>query len=306
MSFQKRHGTTALALGLIGLLGLTACDDTNTTGSDTARMSVLLTDAPGDFLYADVTIDEIVLVGEMDELDGEDGEMDGQGRVVLRDTPWSGNLLDLQNEVAELVDDVVVPAGHYQQLRFVISGGCIEVETETGSEVYATSGYEACGDADGQLHMPSYSSSGLKVNLPDGGLELTGDRVVLVDFDVAQSFGHQAGNSGRWVMHPVMHATEVRLSGGIDVQLMLADTVELPAETELADFGVVLDGESPVALLDGAASLEYVLPGTHTLEIVAPEGLSFTSTPELPLEVTLQSDQRLGVEIEITSITEQP
>jgi hypothetical protein len=35
-----------------------------------------------------------------------------------------------------------------------------------------------------------------------GALELTGpEKIVLVDFDVAQSFGHEASG---WVMHPVV------------------------------------------------------------------------------------------------------
>jgi hypothetical protein len=33
------------------------------------------------------------------------------------------------------------------------------------------------------------------------------DHLILVDFDASQSFGQAAGNSGQWVMHPVVQAT---------------------------------------------------------------------------------------------------
>jgi hypothetical protein len=57
--------------------------------------------------------------------------------------------------------------------------------------------------------MPSLAQSGLKVDLPGGAIRIEGDqRILLVDFDVAQSLGHVAGGYGRWVMHPVVHATD--------------------------------------------------------------------------------------------------
>jgi hypothetical protein len=40
-----------------------------------------------------------------------------------------------------------------------------------------------------------------------GALELTGpEKIVLVDFDVTQSFGHEASG---WVMHPVVTGGEL-------------------------------------------------------------------------------------------------
>jgi hypothetical protein len=56
--------------------------------------------------------------------------------------------------------------------------------------------------------MPSFGTSGLKVKLPGDLLVVDDDdHVILVDFDAAQSFGQVAGNSGQWVMHPVITAS---------------------------------------------------------------------------------------------------
>jgi hypothetical protein len=79
-----------------------------------------------------------------------------------------------------------------------------------GSDVFATEGYDAtqCGGAaTGVLQAPSFAQSGLKVAMAGSALELTGpEKIVLVDFDVSQSFGHEASG---WVMHPVVTGGEI-------------------------------------------------------------------------------------------------
>ena len=67
----------------------------------------------------------------------------------------------------------------------------------------------------GEFQAPSLGQSGIKVQLGgDDSFVVTEDAaIVLVDFDVSQSFGHQAGNSGRWVMHPVIKGATITDSG---------------------------------------------------------------------------------------------
>jgi hypothetical protein len=151
--------------------------------------------------HAFVTITEINLTGE-------------NGKVVLRDTPYTGDLLTLAGTTADLVVDADVPSGTYAHLRFVISGACIAVENESGgSDIYTTDGYDSTpcgGPATGILQAPSYAQSGLKVVLDEGVLAIVGpQKILLVDFDVEQSFGHVAGQVGKWVMHPVVTGGEI-------------------------------------------------------------------------------------------------
>jgi hypothetical protein len=125
---------------------------------------------------------------------------------VLTQTPTTVDLLTLAASTMTLVQDVEVPSGTYNQLRFKITGACLAVDDGNGgSTVYATTGYDAtpCGTAaPGTLQAPSYAESGLKVTMAADALELTGaEKIVLVDFDVAQSFGHEASG---WVMHPIV------------------------------------------------------------------------------------------------------
>ena len=102
----KRMLTAAMTVMTIGALA--ACGDS--TNADTGRISLKLTDAPGDFQKAVVTIDQIYLQG------GSDENPSG-GRVVLLSTPVTTDLLTLANSVQDLVTDAVVPAGTYSQLR---------------------------------------------------------------------------------------------------------------------------------------------------------------------------------------------
>lgn len=196
---RLRPFIAAVAITLGAIAPLTGCSDSTSAGN--AKLSILLTDAPGDVKTAVVTIDEIYL--------------QGSGRVVLMDQPVTTDLLTLANSTAELVKDAVVPAGSYGQLRFVVSGAYIEVENGDGTtSIYATSpdyaGLPPGAQVAGTLETPSFDESGLKVNVPDGALHLAAEeKILLVDFDVSQSFGHAAGGSGQWVMHPVIHGTQL-------------------------------------------------------------------------------------------------
>jgi len=175
---------------------LTSCDSQSPNG--TTALSVRLKDAPGDVQHAFVTITEVDLMGS-------------GGAQVLTQTPVTTDLLTLATDVLTLVQDVEVPSGSYHELRFKISGVCVAVDDGNGgSTVYATEDYDASpcgGSATGTLKAPSYAQSGLKVKMADGALELTGPaKILLVDFDVTQSFGHEANG---WVMHPVVTGGEV-------------------------------------------------------------------------------------------------
>src|SRR5690606_21885039 len=246
MRRHVRWTAAVLALALAGCAEQepTAVDANGRPEGATPRLTVLLKDAPGDIVEAVVTISKVYLQG-------------GQ-RVTLRDEPVTTDLLELAEATLTPVDGEEVPPGAYSQLRFVITGGYIAVEGENGELRYFASSphYEGLPEgvtATGKLHMPSYAQSGLKVVLPEG-FEVDGDEVILVDFDVSQSFGHEAGKSGRWIMHPVVTASELGATGSITVEVTLADTVELPEGVTLADFDARLEradgGTTTLALED--------------------------------------------------------
>ncbi|HEX6939125.1 MAG TPA: DUF4382 domain-containing protein [Longimicrobiales bacterium] len=308
---MARRTVEYVALALALALPLAACEDDPGTSADTARVSLLLTDAAGDFEAAVVTISKVYLQGQ-------------GGEFVLMEGEETTDLLTLANDVATLAEDVTVPAGVYTQLRFVIDGAYVEVDNGDGTtRVYATADYAHVPEGvevDGELHCPSCGvddpESGLKVNLP-GGTRIEGEqKILLVDFDVAQSFEGPKTGKGDWVLNPVIKASELELTSSVVASLALADSVELPSiggtVLTLGNFRARLtnaDGSSEeLALVDGdgdsvfEAEFQYLIPGDYTVEFVTDADVSFTlDLDSNPTELSVGSGQRAEVAAVVTS-----
>jgi hypothetical protein len=289
-----------LALGL----GMVGCGGEST-------VTIKLTDAPGDFKRAVVTISEVELLGE-----GENN------RVILLNEPKTTDLITLANDTADLVTDATVPAGTYKELRFVITGAFIEVEQEDGTtKIYASSpdyaGLPEGAEVAGELQMPSYGASGLKVKIAAPVAVEGEQKVILVDFDVAQSFGHQAGDSGRWVMSPVIKAADITFSGTVTVTLAAGEGVSLPnqdgQQLTLGAFQATLTntGGSTETLAftdangDGLfeAQFKFLIPGDFFADVLAPQGVSFTTTPAHPAPVPVGNGKQVGVAFTLSSVS---
>lgn len=300
---MRLHSSTRLArrvsiaaLGLLTLGVFTSCSS-DATSAGTTKVSLLLTDAPGDVKAAVVTISEIDLQGS-------------GGSQILLNAPVTVDLLTLASSTSQLVKDAVVPSGTYAQLRFVITGAYIEVEnSDASTSIYASSadypGLPAGAVVTGNLQMPSFGQSGLKVNLPAGSTTLGGSaKVYLVDFNVAHSFGHSAGASGQWVMHPEVKASDFELTGGLTVQLQADPNLTMPtvngSPLGLGDFTAVVTASDAiirsVALTDAGggifqAQFPFLAPGNASVTFTAPASVTFTSIPGVPATVGITSGQ---------------
>lgn len=287
---KRSIAAATLALALVAA----GCDDG--TGSDTARVSVQMTDAPGDLESATVEIVDVYLQRGADDDEGD-------ARVTLFTGSQTFDLLDLQNGVVEELADIVIPAGSYSQLRLVV--GDVSITTEDGT-TYSTE--------DNTLQCPSCAQSGLKVKLPGGSVDLVEDtQILLIDFDVAQSFGRARGTSGRWVMHPVITATRLETTGVVEGTVALAEGVTLPAcgggEVDLTHFiPMVVDGDitySGNTSVEGDHRFPFVAPGTYTTAYVEgvdydnDETLTFTATADVS-SVTVTSGGSATVNYTIT------
>ena len=300
----RKRRLIGVSLTALAALALAGCG--NTQGpSGTTSLSVVLKDAPGDLQKAVVTISEIDLVGS-------------GGVQVLMQTPTTTDLLTLATNTATLVQGAEVPSGTYTELRFKITGACIAVDNGAQpSLIYATTGYDAtqCGSGTpGLLQAPSYAQSGLKVTMAANALSLTGtQKILLVDFDVSQSFGQQAGGSGGWVMHPVVTGGDIQATGSLHTSVQLGSGVTLPNAATLDQLSAVLvsgasDTVGVVALSDSAgtpvfiADFTFLTPASYTLSLKLPSTVaSVTTNPATPEAVVVTSGQQATAALTVTA-----
>jgi len=319
-------------LGLPALLILPSCEDDGTGPSeDRSSLSVFLTDAPGDVEAVWVELLGLTAQG------GEGGPMEllaePTGLVLLTDLVGTVQLLSVSTDLDPTT---------FNQLRLLIGDAVLQ---STEGVVYVK------GDPDlpagleeaetGQLQCPSCSQTGIKVKVPNDEVELEDEDAALVlDFDVAQSFGHKAGNSGKWVMHPVIHGTLVKdedgdgsvlddlgLSRSIAGSVTLASGItipECPAGTprSMEDFiptatlNGILDGDGNAILrtgsvaADGSLAISYLAAGSYTLGFVQTLELDtwqldFGATVA-PTQADLSAENLEGVAYEITSAACNP
>ena len=278
-----------LVFPLLAGLALAACGaDSTGLGGNKGRLTINLTDSPGDLADAFITVDHITLIGTSDE---------GQSEHLTLEPEVTGyiNLLDLAGgEVLGLVDGEEIPAGQYSELRIILDDAYV---TLSDGRVFATSGAALPSGvtAAGELKCPSCSQSGFKVKFMNGGLNIDADEgtTVLLDFDVGQTFGHQAGQSGMWIMNPVLRATTNTVNfGKLTGTVTLAPGVTLPscggAPFALTGFtpSLTLNDETFSGVIDatGALTFSTLVPGTYTLPATAT--ISFTNGDTLTLGLT--------------------
>jgi len=279
-------------IGLFAVAAIAGCDSTDP--AETAIFSLALTDAPGDVSQAVVRIEQIELIG------GPGGPR------VLSSVPWTGDLTELTNDFVMLVEDEVIPRGNYAQLRLIISEACIGVETDSGTDdVFISDGASnvvCTGNAAGSLQMPSFSQTGIKVVF-QGAVEVqTDQKIVLIDFNVEESFGKEAGGSGQWVMNPVIHGVDITFSATVNVTVDVEAGVGLLGNS-IEDFSASLDGSAILLDADGKATFLYVVPGTPTLDLVEPGGYTATTSPATPADITVNEQEEKEVLLTITGLT---
>ena len=281
---------------------LAACDDATGTGGNT-ELSLFLTDFPGEVLSAVVHIERIELVGE------------GEGVLEVGAPDEDFDLIELQDDPAILAAPVTVPSGFYSQLRLIVTDACLVVDGEEGAPdaIYTSSeAYRAQCEAEGRqpagdLIRPSLAETGIKVNLPGGTLELEGEeKNLILDWNVAESFGQQAGQSGRWVMHPVINAEDAGLTATLTVTLSPGTELDLTAVSgaSLDDFEAVLNPSSVAPQAVAFADVNGTWTATFTnlvygdyevfVQLEDETDYPFTVDPATPVMLEVLSGQDVG------------
>lgn len=194
-----------------GLLLIGCGGGTSSTTDGLGTINTFLTDAPAEYKSVYVTIDKIeVHQAEnceiVEDINGTETEVcDENGTwLVLAEPKKTINLLELQNGVVEKLGNVELPAGKFTMVRMSIGD---HEDNETNELGYAHPYPNYVLLEDDSVYELTTPSNTLKMN-HTFELESSGTYNLLIDFDAKKSV-NDAGNSGQWLLKPVLHASEL-------------------------------------------------------------------------------------------------
>jgi hypothetical protein len=274
MSFDKMAGrrwwSASRWLAVAGAAAaLSACgggggSDAGPAGA-TGTLRLALTDAPSCYAHVYVTVQKVRVHQSATASDSDAG----WSELVLP-TPERIDLVNLSNGVLQELGTMPLPAGHYQQVRLVLADNA----TTGGST--AANAVQPNGGAETALDTPSAMQSGLKLNA-DFDVAAGQMADLVLDFDACKSVV-QAGNSGKFILKPVISVVPrlvSGLSGYVTTTLSLSSTTVAAQQN-----GATVRATAPDAT--GAFSLPYLQPGTYTL-VVTSDGHATAVVTNVPV-----------------------
>lgn len=283
--------------------GVSLDGEGNLEGTGTT-VTILLTDAPADYI-ATAEVD----IGRVELISSDDGE---GAPVLLSEDGTDGfvNLLDLQDAATMQLAQADIEAGAYAQLRLIVEAARVSlVEGYTFRD----------GSTEKDLFVPSGAQTGIKLNLHDEDETeefeiLEGETVLVLDFDVTQSFVLQGNFETPAGVHGVIFTPAIRVTArdvaatisgvvsgadeGIDVEGLTVRATPL-GEGDVAGYqtevGTALTAE------DGSYTIHFLVPGDYEVTVDLDEGLA--SDPESHTVELGESEDATGVDFEIMEVT---
>lgn len=248
---------------LATLFLITSCDvaDDGSSVSTKGTLQVYLTDAPGDYEAVWIDIEAVrIHVNEDDDIEEDDA-----GWVTINDEPMRVNLLELTNGRFEVLGETELDAGMYNQIRLILG---------EDNEIVKNGVTHS-------LKTPSAQQSGLKLNV---NAEIEGGEVytLLLDFDASRSIV-EAGNSGKFILNPVIRTVEFAQTGAIEGIIEPAES--LPWVYAIAGADTLAGTKADAG---GEFRLVGLLPGSYTVAI-NPTIVSFQNE-EIPDVEVMESD----------------
>ncbi|UOK43072.1 MULTISPECIES: DUF4382 domain-containing protein [Flavobacterium] len=233
MKILKNCMLAFFAMACISAL-LASCNDNddNSQVSGTSKITVSMTDAPGDYDEVNVEVVDV-------EIKSPEG-----GWMSIGNNPGVYNLLDLTGGVSVILADSIVPSGHLGQMRLILG--------ENNTVVKEGVTYP--------LRTPSAQQSGLKLQI-NQTLQPDFTYNFLLDFDVHHSVVVEAGNSGNYNLHPVIRVTTETMSGAIKGTV---EPIDVPTEASVMVNGVLVTANTNDL---GVFQLNGIPSGTYTVTL---------------------------------------
>jgi Domain of unknown function (DUF4382) len=294
------HKLIVLALSLTIMTLISGCGGGGTTSASTGVLSLSMTDAPPK-LGDDVTEVNIAVIGIEYNHDGNWTNADDF-------EPQTFNLLDLQNGKSLHLGDMILPAGHYTEIRFILAAPEKESDVKSNPDCNIT--FE-----DGTsvpLFVPSGGQSGYKGK---GEFDITANAKVEVtaDFDVQKSIV-VTGNR-KYLLKPVIRLVVTELSGVINgtvvdvadyntttdslvVYTYTSGTYDVSEEDEVD--GIIFPNavsSADVNMSDGNFTLSFLGEGNYSLITAQYLGDTFAAVVDVENNVEVFNGQSTLVDI---------
>ncbi len=165
-----------------------SCNKNNDNKNGKARLSVYLTDDPARYDEVNIDIREV-------KINVSDSANEQWINIPIKQGIY--NLLQFRNGLDTLLGTIELPAGRVSQMRLILGPNNTLKE---GNQIHA-------------LQTPSAQQSGLKFKIQtvlDAGITYK----LWIDFDAGRSIV-KAGNSGKYILKPVIRTYTEAISGGI-------------------------------------------------------------------------------------------
>jgi Domain of unknown function (DUF4382) len=216
---------------------LASCKKNGNNGKST--LTVYLTDAPADYSEVNVDIQEVLI---------NNSRNGGEDWISLPIKPGVYNLLKFRNGLDTLLGSIELPAGKISQMRMVLGPNNTLKEGNTLHE----------------LTTPSAQQSGLKFKVQVELIEGV-DYKLWIDFDAARSIV-KAGNSGKYILKPVIKTFTEATSGAIK-GIVLPDA----AQAWVYAIGAANDtvASAKPQAITGMYLMRGIVPGTYKISIDA-------------------------------------
>lgn len=184
---SKKLLSLPFALLAIFSLVFSGCG-TGPDGGGTGTMTVEMTDAPID------SADAVNVFIERVEVQSQDGS----GWITLNEPQKEYNLLELTNGATAVIGSKELEEGTYSQIRLVLSQDGHSVVVD-GNEY--------------SMKVPSGPQTGIKLNV-NAEIKPDIEYTLLLDFEASESVV-KAGQSGKYLLKPVIRAKEKAITGNI-------------------------------------------------------------------------------------------
>lgn len=261
---MRRMKMTVIAAALVAAVVLAGCGN-----ADYGTIELSVTDAP--------IVDEASVTGVFVTFEGVQYDADGEWVSMTGfDGPQTHNLLELTGGASQLLGQLSLPAGTYEQIRFMVSVAdqTTGAPSNAGSWIDRNSNDTYEEGTDDPLFVPSGAQTGYKAVADEAfSVPIGGSIEVTADFDLRRAVV-RLGSTGNYLLKPVIRIVVDGEAGTIsgDASTATGHNLVIYAyadgtfdANEAAD---PADGEARFPNAVGSANVES---GTYTLAFL-PEG----------------------------------